>query len=519
MRRYTHFAVSAIALISIPVTSLANIWADSIGQQWFYEVRTTANETLAGTWWEASLEPGKTYNISFDITSLNGKIGLFVGDLPVISISKTGSQSFDFAVTSGGKRRMIFRTLSTNVVAAVSKISVTERLPTADSGPARGHYLSFSRERNLKAEVLNVLDYPTGKTNYQKKIAREIDAALTTPGVRGFAITIDWRTIETGDGVFNWKLIDDNAAAAQRYGLSFVVKVLDRSFDGSNIMPTYFPSKYVLWTTGNGTSGFIAKRWEPYVYTRIIRLYKAIANRYRSNPAFGGIATTESAVGNFSDGGYTVAKYKAALVQIVTQTQAAMTHGRLFWYINFIKGGASKDMNDDERVELVSQVPHHALGIGGPDITPDVQGMPGSVNSYRVHVRKTMPTVSQFCHAQHVDLGLGGRNTKNNQHRRTFLDHIATVRANESKPGFNGIPAVFELDDLDPSAATAFLHPNWRVGQPWLPEELFKFARQNFACDYFFWNYRPPAGQYSEQFTWPDIEPIIKGSQYFYLWY
>jgi hypothetical protein len=126
-----------------------------------------------------------------------------------------------------------------------------------------------------------------------------------------------------------------------------------------------------------------------------------------------------------------------------------------------------------------------------------------------------MPSLSQFCHAQHVDLGLGNRNTRSNQHRQNFLDHIATVRLNESAPSFSGPPAVFELDDLDASPATVFLHPNWKLGQAWLPEELFDYARQNFGCDYFFWNYVRAGGPNSQQLTWPDVRPTIIGNQNF----
>jgi hypothetical protein len=446
-------------------------------------------------------------------------MSLRVGDSLLISINSVGSKSFDFSVVPGGKRNMIFRTVSDNVVAAVSKISVAETVASVvNPGPDPGHYLSFSRERNLKTEVLDVMDSTAGTSAYQRQIADQLDAALTTPGVKGFSVTIDWRTVETGDGVYNWRLVDDNMQVAERYGLSFVVKILDRSFDDSNVMPAYFPGNFLVWSVGGGNAGFVAKRWEPYVYTRMIRLYRAIANRYRNNPRFGGIATTESALGDFDDPGYTVAKYQTALTEIATQTQDALSNARLFWYLNFIRGSNAKDLNKDVRVELVSSVPHALLAVGGPDITPDVQGMPGSVNSFRVHVRKTMPGVTQFCHAQHVDLGLGNRNTKSNKYRQSYLNQVATVRKNESQPGFNGAPAAFEFDDLDPSAADAFLHPNWKVGETWQPNELFDFARRNFGCDYFFWNYRPPAGENSSQFTWPDIRPIIVGNQNVFQW-
>ena len=132
--------------------------------------------------------------------------------------------------------------------------------------------------------------------------AREIEAALETPGVKGFSVRLDWKALEVGDGRYDWRAMDANMAVARRYGLKYVVQVGTRSFDGTNPMPNYFPNQYSIWSSSRGMSGFVAKLWDPWVYNRLIRLYKAIANRYGNDQAFGGIATSETAVGNLSGG-------------------------------------------------------------------------------------------------------------------------------------------------------------------------------------------------------------------------
>src|SRR5262249_53266834 len=177
-----------------------------------------------------------------------------------------------------------------------------------------------------------------------------------------------------GDGTFDWSLIDTNMAVARRYGLKFLIKIADRSWDGSNILPDYFPSQFVLPVSGRAGDGFISKRWVPYVYKRFIRIYGAIARRYASNPAFGGIATSETALGSTisTRPDYTVGAYETAITQIVTQTQAALTSGVLLLYLNFLPGGDSADMNKDARFALLQGVPKKALLVGGPDVTPDV---------------------------------------------------------------------------------------------------------------------------------------------------
>lgn len=505
-------ALGMVLFMLIPIQALANVWFDSFERVWFYEVRDTPGQVVAGTWWEPALVAGKTYTMTFNVTRLQGEMALYLGDSPPVVIDQAGLHSVAFTINWGGRKRLVFSTLTSDVVAGVSQIDVTE----TDSGPPRGHYLSFARERNLKSEVLEVLDNPGGWSNANRTIAQNLDAALTTPGVKGFQITIDWRTIETADGVYNWQLLDDNMAAARHYGLAFIVKVLDRSFDGANILPSYFPADKMLWTTGGGSNaGYVAKRWDPYVYSRIIRLYTAIANRYRNDSAFGGIATTESALGSFNGNDYTVAKYETALRAIVTETQAALTNGKLFWYLNFIRGSTAADLNEDSRVDMATAVPRRVLAIGGPDITPDVKGMPGSVNSYRIHVRRLAPALEQFCHIQHIDLGRGGRNVKDNVNRQSYLDQIERVREAESAPGFSGTPAAFELDDLrTPAGAKVDLHPNWVLGNLWTPLELFEFADRNYGCDYFFWNYVDTGS--ANVFGWTDIRPIIVDTRTLY---
>ena len=214
--------------------------------------------------------------------------------------------------------------------------------------------------------MLNVLDH-SGKANgWQLQVARELDSALTTPGVKGFTMHVDWRTLETGNGKFDFSLLDANMAVARRLGLKFIVQIATRSYDGTNIMPKYFPSQYVIRTRNGNSTGFVAKLWDPWVYNRLIRLYKQIASRYGGDSAFGGIATTETAIANLSGGNYSYWKYRTALIKIATQTQAALKRGRFFFYLNFLKGGVSADMRKDGRVQLIDSIPHSPWCTAGP---------------------------------------------------------------------------------------------------------------------------------------------------------
>lgn len=507
------------ASIFCSASAAANVWQSTFGQAWFYESRSTSGEMLAGTWWESSLNPGNTYTIRFNVKSLRGRMALLVGNDPAIPIDKAGSYSFDFNISQNGKRRMLFQSAGSNVTASVNSISVTPK--TWDGGATspqtasisgnslpRGHYVAYDRTRNLKQELAD-----RNRSGYHRGVADQIHSALSTPGVKGIWMRFDWRTLEVGDGKFSWSVIDANMEVARRYGKKFIVAIADRTFDGSNPLPAYFPGKYALWTSGGGKSGIVSKRWDPWVYNRLIRLHKAIANRYSGSGNFGGIATSETALGNVG-GDYTVAKFRQALTQVINQTQPALKNGKLFLYMNFLKGGDSSDMRKDARVALLKGVPHGRLSIGGPDITPDSHGMPRSASAYRIHARKTMPGLSQFCHLQHVDQGFRGINVKSNKARLAYLAEVKKIRDREKQPWYNGPKAVFEFDDLRTSTgAPVQLHPQSALGKLWRPDELYQFARRNFNCAYVVWHYRerPP----HNEFSWDDVRPVILNNQYF----
>lgn len=519
--------VGVLLLCALPVSAFAeNIWKATFGQAWFWESRSSANQAIAGTWWEASLTPGATYQISFEVNHLSGSAGLYVGGRSRIGINRTGWHSYEFNIWKDGPRKMMFTSGSNNMTLGVRKIVVKRKWGSGGSAsPAgnggampKGHYLAFSRDRNLKTEMLDLIDNPrTAQSGWHLDMAREIHDGLTTPGIRGFQIRLDWKNLEVGDGRFDWRMMDGNMAVARRLGLKYIVQVATRTFDGSNPMPGYFPKQYSIWWQGNGQSGYVAKLWDPWVYNRLIRLYKAIAARYSGDAAFGGIATDETALGNLSGGNYSYWKYRTALIEIATKTQSALKHGRLFMYMNFVKGGDNYDMRKDGRVDIVRNIPQYAVAVGGPDITPDLPGMVGNMASYRIHLRKNYPQVEQFCHAMHIDQGAGNVNRKSNTQRRAFADTVRQVRQRESQSWFDGQRAIFEFDDLrDPNGKRVDYHPDWVLGKLWAPAETFAYATRNFRCDYFLWNFRDSMFANQTGYWWPDVRPVVVNNQYYY---
>lgn len=534
-----------LLLIEVPAAAAdTNLWRDTHGQVWFYEVRSSGGEPMAGTWWDGGLEPRTTYTISFEVTRINGTVAVHLGNRDqAIRITRPGRYSYDFWVPQSGGRKLMFTAAEKPaddgkpIVAAVRRINVQRKgnrgaeapqspepehspppaTTTGPSGPGaaspKGHYWFFSRERDLEQEVVAYQEGTAERTgSFYVSVANNIHSALTTEGVVGFGMHFKWRTLETADGRYDWRLVDANMRAAEHYGLKLVVKVVDRSFNGADVLPRYWPKRYRLWTEGNGKRGYVSRRWDPYVYNRKIRLHKAIINRYRNNPAFGGIASTETAMGRIDEDDYSIAAYQNALEKIAVETQAAMPPGlKYHFYLNFLQGGVSRDMRKDSRIALARRLGSNNLTIGAPDITPDVRGMPGSLNSARVHLKRTRPDLGQFCHLQHVDQGLGNRNFKDNSERRAFMEFIRENRSWAQQSG-----ALYVTDEVkDRNGNKAPLHPSSELGRKWQPDELFEYGQRNFDCDWMFWHYRENVHNRSGQFWWQDIQPVILNNRYF----
>src|SRR5690606_36042395 len=167
-----------------------------------------------------------------------------------ISINRTGWHSYDFKVWQGSERRMMFTALGNNVTVGVRAITVKPKWGDSggdssgssgsDSGGTgggtggggagnwmpKGHYWSFAEKWNLKTEMYEIMVSKTRKapSNWHLGMAQELHTALTTPGVKGYVMRFNWGDLETGDGRYNWALLDANMDVARRMRLRMVVQ-------------------------------------------------------------------------------------------------------------------------------------------------------------------------------------------------------------------------------------------------------------------------------------------------------
>jgi hypothetical protein len=287
---------------------------------------------------------------------------------------------------------------------------------------------------------------------------------------------IPWRDIETGDGSYDWSKIEDLLFVGQKLDRRVIIALGDRSFNGQNIMPAYFPSRWVVPVESPRAAtlgGYVSKRWDADVASKLIRVYRAIGNRYDAHPYFEGLATSESALGEFDTSVYPYdpVSYVEQLTRIVNASKTAFPRTRFFWYVNFIKGSASYDLTRDARVRILANVAGGSLALGGPDVMADDDGHAGSVNLFYIYGRKNYPSLTKFCHHQFNDY----KQRKDNGGRESY--RLATGHyPDDVLRAASGV----EVD----------IHPGSEIGRFWTPKETFTYATQNFGCDYFFWHYQ-----------------------------
>ncbi len=293
-----------------------------------------------------------------------------------------------------------------------------------------GHYVAVSR-----AEAGNLV------------------TAAQTPGISGVQRRYRWSQLEPTPGVYDLRIIEADLTVAARAGVQLIALLEDKSFDGTKPTPPYLHGEHTL----QAKRGHVAKRWDPYVLDRLIRLTEAIGQRFDCDPNFEGIALQETALSmdpaDLRAAGYTADKYRDALIRLLQGATAGLQRSRVFWYMNFLPGG--QQYLDD----IAKAIAGTGVVMGGPDILPDNEAL----------AQRVYPLYDRF----EGQLKLFG----SMQH-----DSYRHPRG-KATPG---------------------------LGKPefWSMEELFLFARDRLHVNYVIWEYRtkrtPPDGR-----DWSEARDVI----------
>lgn len=225
---------------------------------------------------------------------------------------------------------------------------------------------------------------PTNYIYFGLERARIRDSAfLNEPAIVGAQLKYKWPELEPErDHYVLGPLLADLAWLSQ-HGKRMFIQLQDVSFRVDSInVPEYILSDPAFhggvapqYADGDGppvTEGWVARRWDPAVRGRFIRLINVLADSLDGRIA--GITFPETAIGVRSGdtwpAGFTPAGYASAIRDIMTAAGAAFRRSVVIEYANFMPG---EELPDDDHGYLRSIYAHAdstGVGVGGPDLLP-----------------------------------------------------------------------------------------------------------------------------------------------------
>jgi hypothetical protein len=358
-----------------------------------------------------------------------------------VCLRKSGDTNTGVYVGAGATRVSLPLDLTGNGACGTNTTTVSAPLPTA--APAadgrkynRGHYIAMVK--------WDTDDHPA-----------IIDSIK--PGVVGFHKRYYWSDLEPSYGNYDFSQVQRDLNLLAGQGLQLVILIEDRTFKNVRATPAYLWDTYTL---RNRTNGYTSARWDPYVVSRYNALTRAMGERFDAHPNFEGIAIQESSLGLDKAvreaAGYTPAKYRDALIDMLSSASQSFPTSRVFWYMNFLVGKQAYI------ADVAEAVAPHGVVMGGPDVLPDESSL----------VNQTYPFYSQF---------------------------------RDKMPLFGGMQFdSYRHLHVDTSYPTKY----WTMG------EQFRYARDKLHVNYIFWTRKPgrwPEGSYN----WLDALPVIANNPAF----
>src|ERR1035437_8116370 len=154
---------------------------------------------------------------------------------------------------------------------------------------------------------------------------------LDEPALRGVSKRYYWADLEPRKDAYDLDALKRDLGLLKTHNKHLVVFNTDKTFrSGKNPLPSYLAA-YAL---PNG-HGLTAMRWDPVVIGRFIALNRSLARAFDEDPNFEGVAFQESGlmIGPElrREHGYTPAKYRDALSQMLTESSKVFRCSQVFW--------------------------------------------------------------------------------------------------------------------------------------------------------------------------------------------
>jgi hypothetical protein len=351
--------------------------------------------------------------------------------------------------------------------------------------------------KNVPGHYMTIGDGDARRGNYYRTSGNQPNL-LALPGVRGVQVRYPWNSLETTQGNYTFgtvkatypdteRTVRAELWRCQQANSRLILLIEDRTFDGTNPMPSYMAAdpQYVqqVTTSGGSGTGYSAVRWNTFVQTRFRALVAALGAAFDSSPHWYAVAFQETSTG-LSDAqrtltGYTDVLYRDALIANLRSASDSFPTSRVFWYQNFFPTPAT-DYRIGEVADAVKGYAGglHGIVMGGPDIMPDKTEL-----ATRCYPRYGAPPIGSwgelplFCSMQFDS-----------------YDHVHTTASTNANP--------------DPRMP----NDRWAIGDYWTMDQLFRFGRDSLHLNYVMWEHDQGGAGYHFE---PDAQAVIAANPVF----
>src|SRR5215470_5714948 len=227
------------------------------------------------------------------------------------------------------------------------------------------HYVYFDRDRARIAEK----------------------SFLETKAFEGAQIKYSWRELEPELDLYNFKPIREDLKFLTANSKKLFIQLQDVSFGPRTInVPEYLlqnkdyhggaaPQYHIVDGDEEHATidGWVARRWDPAVQGRLYRLLFALGKEFDGKIA--GINLAETAVefgetGKLVPPGFTVEKYRDAVIENMTVLKQAFPKSVAMQYANFMPGEWLPDTDKSLLRDVYKGARKEGVAVGGPDLLP-----------------------------------------------------------------------------------------------------------------------------------------------------
>jgi hypothetical protein len=204
-------------------------------------------------------------------------------------------------------------------------------------------------------------------------------AFLTNPSIAGAQLRYSWRELEPARDRYALQPVLDDIATLAAHGKRLFIQIQDVTFSEILPVPDYLRSeeftggaerKWESSATGPRFDGWVARRWDPKVQDRFIRLLDTLGRA--TDSLIEGINLPETAIGfergDESPSGYSPIAYVAGVKTVMTAARRAFPRAVVIQYANFMPGDAPPSTPYLREVYALAAA--IGVGVGGPDILP-----------------------------------------------------------------------------------------------------------------------------------------------------